>query len=356
MNCKKCGAPLVENDQFCKNCGAAVNVTTAQNNVVRSQSNYTQNEFSNYQQQINNRMSGQTVNAQPANNYQQQVNNRMGGQTVNAQPANNYQQQVNNRMGGQTASAQPVNNYQQQVNNRMGGQTASTQPVNNYQQSTNSYANSYNSQPMNQPQKSNNANNSTKFVFIGIAIVAIIAVILVFVLGDNNGGTNNGGSSVNNNSSYTVKFKGFTFKIPTNFVYETSEDSIALGDEEGTWAAYIEVLEGSYNQILAKKNQLQSAYQSMGYKSSAAVEKTIDGMPFITLEISMSGTNALLGITKANSMNVFGITAYNIDNEYDYNLLKTISSILSSAEYTGKTNNMSVFQKVDMSGISNLAQ
>jgi len=94
----------------------------------------------------------------------------------------------------------------------------------------------------------------------------------------------------------------------------------------------------------------------MGYKSSAAVEKTIDGMPFITLEISMSGTNALLGITKANSMNVFGITAYNIDNEYDYNLLKTISSILSSAEYTGKTNNMSVFQKVDMSGISNLAQ
>ena len=25
MNCKVCGSPITENDQFCKNCGAAVN-------------------------------------------------------------------------------------------------------------------------------------------------------------------------------------------------------------------------------------------------------------------------------------------------------------------------------------------
>ena len=29
MNCKTCGSPLTENDQFCKTCGAAVNAQNA---------------------------------------------------------------------------------------------------------------------------------------------------------------------------------------------------------------------------------------------------------------------------------------------------------------------------------------
>lgn len=33
MNCKNCGSFITENDQFCKSCGAATNLTTAQNSV-----------------------------------------------------------------------------------------------------------------------------------------------------------------------------------------------------------------------------------------------------------------------------------------------------------------------------------
>lgn len=241
-------------------------------------------------------------------------------------------------------------------------QSVSQQPMNNYNgpaMQQPSWTSGYNAQPINQAPK----NNNTKFIIIGIIVAVAIVGIIVAISAfggnkSNNSGTNNGGSSVvnNSNSSYTVKFNGFTFKIPTNLVYETQSDAVLLGDEEGTWAAYIEVIEGSYSQMLSKKSQLQSVYQSMGYTSSAAVEKTIGGMPFITLEISKSGTNALLGLAKANSMNLFGITAYNVENEYDYKLLETVSSILSTAEYSGTTNNMSVFEKPDMSGIAELAK
>lgn len=241
-------------------------------------------------------------------------------------------------------------------------QSVSQQPMNNYSQPAMqqpSWTSGYNAQPINQAPK----NSNTKFIIIGIIVAVAIVGIIVAISAfggnkSNNSGTNNGGSSVvnNSNSSYTVKFNGFTFKIPTNLVYETQSDAVLLGDEEGTWAAYIEVIEGSYSQMLSKKSQLQSVYQSMGYTSSAAVEKTIGGMPFITLEISKSGTNALLGLAKANSMNLFGITAYNVENEYDYKLLETVSSILSTAEYSGATNNMSVFEKPDMSGIAELAK
>lgn len=292
MNCKRCGYVLTDNDQFCKNCGAAVYNTSAQNNNVGLGNSQTQN-------------------------YTQ----------------SNMQQQ--------SISQQSMNNY---------SQPAMQQP---------NWASGYNGQPINQIPK----NNNTKFIIIGIIVAVVIVgvIVAISVFGSNksnNSGTNNGGSSVvnNSNSNYTVRFNGFTFKVPTNLVYEAQTDALILADEEGTWVASIEVIEGSYSQVLSRKSQLQSLYQSMGYTSSVAVEKTIGGMPFITLEISKSGVNALLGVAKANSMNLFGITVYNKDNTYDYKLLETISSVLSSAEYTGATNNISAFEKTDMSGIAGLAK
>lgn len=264
----------------------------------------------------------------------------------------------------------PVDNMSVQNNNEglnsqgysqsnMQQQSMSQQSMNNYSQPAiqqPSWTSGYNAQPIRQTPKNSNA----KFIIIGIiAAIAIVGIIVaISAVGGNKLNNSGGGSSVinNSNSSYTVKFNGFTFKIPTNLVYETQSDSIILGDEEGTWAASIEVVKGSYSQMLSNKSQLQGTFQSMGYTSSAAVEKTIGGMPFITIEISKSGTNALLGLAKANSMNLFGITAYNMNNEYDYTLLEKVSSILSTAEYNGETNNMSIFEKPDMSGIADLAK
>ncbi len=295
MNCKKCGFQLTENDQFCKNCGTPVDNTSVQNNNegLGNQNTQTYTQLDNTSVQNNNE--------------------GLGNQNTQT-----YTQQ-------QSVSQQPMNNY---------NGPAMQQP---------SWTSGYNAQPINQAPK----NSNTKFIMIGIIVVVAIVGIIIAIgaFGGNN-----------SNSSYTVKFNGFTLKVPTNLVYKTESDTVIIGDEEGTWAAYIELMEGSYSQLLSNKSQLQSVYQSKGCTSSAAVEKTIGGMSVITLEISQSGTNFLLGFAKANSMNLFGIAVYNMNNEYDYKLLETVSSILSSAEYTGATNNIGAFEKPNMSGIAELAK
>lgn len=307
MFCKKCGSPLNENDQFCIQCGAPVNDVANQNlevmdNNVSQVSNSTTNEFV---QGFNNQVQ------QPINN----VNN------------------LNN------------NSFNQMPNNQNG------------------WMNGYNSQPVyNEPKK----NNNMIYIIIGIAVAVVLflGIILVSAFGksDNdysgvdNSGSNTTGTNVSKQSTYTAKFSGFTFKIPTDLVYEIDTDSLVISDEAGTWATYILAIEGSYNSLLANKSLIQGNLQNSGYIASNAVEKTIGGKSFITTEVTKSGINAIIGYTKANSMNVFGITAFNVSNDFDYNILETLASILNTAEYTGNTNNMSVFEKVDMSTISGLAQ
>jgi len=161
-------------------------------------------------------------------------------------------------------------------------------------------------------------------------------------------------------STYTVKFDGFTFKIPTDLVYETmSEDgtnAILIGDEDATWMASMGVIQGSYNQMSSNINQLQPLYQQEGCNASAAVEKTIAGLPVITMEISEGGANAIVAWAKANSMYVFGLTVYTLDNDFDYELVEKVAEILSTAEYTGETANMNASQGIDFSLADDLAK
>lgn len=308
MNCKKCGYPLTENDQFCKNCGASVNEVNAQNNV------------------------GNLANE------------------VNAQ----------NNVGNLTNEVNAQDEFNQEISPILKSTPMQEQSINNYQQPMNGYQSNHSPQPIyNQRPKNNNA----KPILIGIGVAVLGAIVLFLVLGKSNtgeilgtGSKNNDGSIVNTNSTYKVKFKGFTFKIPTNLVYEQKEDYIIVGNEEDTWATMIEVFKGSFNQLQANKSQIQSNYQRQGYIASEAIEKTLQGVNYITVELSKNGANYLIGYAKANSMNVIVIDAFNIDNEFDYDLLKKMSSIISTAEFDDTTNNISTFEKIDMRGISELAQ
>ena len=161
-------------------------------------------------------------------------------------------------------------------------------------------------------------------------------------------------------STYTVKSNGFTFKIPTDLVYETTNEggneTISIGDEDGTWMLTITPIQGSYNQMLANKNQLQSLMIQEGYNVSEIVEKTYGGMPFIVMEISEGGQNGLLTISKANSMYVFLSTAVNIDNEFDYDMLEEVADILRTAEFNSETTNMKTVEGLNLDEISKLAQ
>ncbi|MEE3343006.1 MAG: zinc ribbon domain-containing protein [Bacilli bacterium] len=70
MNCKKCGAPITENDQFCKNCGATVNAQEEQVDVQQVENNNLQSNEP-VQDPFSTSSVETTTNSGPVNNVQQ---------------------------------------------------------------------------------------------------------------------------------------------------------------------------------------------------------------------------------------------------------------------------------------------
>ena len=346
MNCKKCGYPLTQDDIFCRNCGELVNTQNEQitipkpaNNDVDLMASPVPN-FVSTNNSIPNPMQ-QTTNNETLNNIET---------LTDSAPLNNFGYNMES-----TNNIAPTNipNSRGQVNN------ASNYPNNNL----NNTQNGYYSTPNYQQQKPNKSNNTSTYVIIAVAI-AIIAVGAIFgtrlLSNKNNNNSNNnnssGGSEVINKqqSTYTVKFKGFTFKIPTNLIYQNNETALVVGDEASTWQTAIEVVSGSYSQLATNKSNLIPAYQQIGFSANNVNQKTYGGLDFITIELSKGGTNALLAFTKANSMNIFGATTYNLNNNFDYNKITEIAKILSTAEYIGETNNITETIKVDLEPVKEL--
>ncbi len=232
-------------------------------------------------------------------------------------------------------------------------------------------------QNFNQPMWSNGnnpnyqqpkSNENLKYIIIGVvvvvAIIAAVLMVFMFINKDNNKNNNTynegstGGSEVTytSNKTYKVNFKGFTFSIPDNLVYEEKNDALYIGDEEGTWITQLSLEPGSFSQIKSKKSQLPSALQQGGYTSSTAVEKTLGGVEFVTMEIAYGGNNAILAFAKANSMYYIGVVVSTLDNDIDYKLLETIAPVISSAEQTTASNSIAPNNSVDFSIFSDLAQ
>lgn len=324
MNCKRCGTLITDGDQFCKGCGTLISEiggsqTTPEMKMPDMMATSNPTEWTN---------SPQPMGQVPIENNMQHV---VTEQPILQPVAQNNAQQVNFQ---QPIGQMPVQNNTQHVDA---------------------------GQPMNTGYNQNNKkkNNLIPMV-IGIVAVVVFGVICIFA-----GKTLFSGSSAKDDDSeivaqtsntYKVTFNNFTFDVPDDLVYELATDSILVGDSAGTWAAYIEVAEGNYNQLLSKKSQLQSVYQKAGYTSSAAVERKVNGTSYITLELVSSGQKSILGFTKANSMYVFGVTAYNLSNTYDYSLLETMSKILASAKYNEGTTNITTFAKPNIKMASELAQ
>ena len=299
MNCRKCGAILAENDQFCKNCGETVN-----------------SQF--------NSVAGQT----PINLYSNGINQSMNNSNIQSSP----------------------NSYSQQ-------------PINTNQQSWANYNNApmYNNQPVNKP--SGNGKYIAIGLAAVIVIFAIIFIVIMVVNKDDNSSLNSDESSNDtqtpSKSNYKVILKEFTFEIPDNMIYQYVEnnDALAISDEEVTWKANLLLKLVSFAQVKANKGNLQAVALQLGYTASIPSEKKLGGVEFITMEISLNKQNALMAYAKANSMYCVVVIIENKDNEFDYKLLEKMAPIISSAKYIGSsTNNMNGFTNFNMEDILDLVK
>mgnify|MGYP004659272673 FL=1 len=216
---------------------------------------------------------------------------------------------------------------------------------------------SYSYQSVNNTSKNNNI-----LIILAIVLVVVIAVLaIVFVpkvlnrgntITNNNSNTSNNGInnvSTTSKSVYKVNFANFTFKIPDNFKYELSDGAMFICDEsEQEWCVILDVLDSSYEQIKNNRSSLQVSAQQNGYTAKAAEVKTLGGVEFVTIEVSIEGVNNVMAFSKLNSMYVAAIDVYTQDNTVDYDILKNVSSIISTATYNDVSNGISMPSKVDI--------
>lgn len=346
MNCKKCGAPLSNEDVFCKNCGTPVNDNSAVQN---------QNMMNNGKMYSN--VTSNPVNVDMANN--------MGANNVNSVP--NSQGVANNSLNGNISNQQM--NYGNYMNTAMPNNMPNQNPV-----STNGVV--------------NDADKKKKTMLIAGVAGAIVVVVLAVILttnniknsdknnnagnnsGNNNGsevnngsGTNNGGSNTvvptpSSTSTYKVKYANFTFNIPDNMLYQVTDSELMLGDEDETWVAELVISDGSFNKLKSNMGQLQGLFNQNGFDAKPAELKNIGISEFITLEMLNGGINYLSAYTKMNSMKLAWIVYHNAENTVDYDALTKINDIITTATYSEQSTNITDSSKINLDNgtIFNLAQ
>ena len=218
------------------------------------------------------------------------------------------------------------------------------QPMNNYQPPIQPQYNQY------QPQFNKKSNNG-----LIIAVVAIVAIALIFMvyLLTSKKPLNSNSSNENSNSSVTVtpissttkvKYSGFVFEVPDDYLYEIESNGFVITDDK-TWAANIKVGTGSYDKIKLNKSQLKKAAENYGYQSTEAIVKDYNGFELVTFEISNNGAVHIFAYGKASSTKYFAIEAITRTNQADYTILDKIAPILKGAKYEGET------QSIDSSNI-----
>lgn len=343
MNCKNCGFPLDGNDRFCKNCGAPVINEPAQTIEVSN----------NEQPRTNlNNMNNVGVNNETlSSNVNNPTDNNQNNSNVNPSSVFNN---IDNRVEPEPTPSSNINTPSTNYNNLSTdmdnyNNTPNNMPNYNYNNNYQSVPNNVNA--YNKPQNTYNQkpkNNSKVIIFIIIGVVVAIALFFGFKsissikdkLFSSDGGTNSGLTGTNSNKTYKVTYKDFTFNVPDEYIYEITEDGLAIGDELDTWAILLDLNSGSFAKIKSSKANFQSYFAKQGFTATAAKEATYGGVEYVTLEISKSGSSALVAYSKLNSMYYAGILIYTADNSFDYSLLTKLAPIISSATYKDSTSNI----------------
>ncbi len=315
MNCLKCGAKLEDNDMFCKNCGEPV---TKQNNSGESMYSYDRpaSQQMNYNQQ---QMGGQQYSQQMPNYGQAQKKSGNASDIVKIVAVTAIVITIIIAIGLIVSSA--ISAFGKKKDEGQGNNTQIENSI-------------VSNEPGNDPQNGNNTQDGNTIGTEGVTPVV-----------------NTGGST------YKVNFEGFKLQIPDNLLYqvEAENKAILIQDENSTWLARLEIGNVPYQQLRKNINAISSvltqSLSSANVVVSPARAETIEGVEYILCDIEASGSKAVIGIASLNSMYSACIELYNVDNTCDTSALRNISSIISTAEYTGESDYLKVNEEIDFKDI-----
>lgn len=208
-------------------------------------------------------------------------------------------------------------------------------------------------QPMmnNQPKKNNNG-----LIIAVVAIIAVVVIVCAVVLtkddSSDSSNNNNNGTSVAV-STTKVKYNGYIFNVPSDYMYTISNDTLIVGDNT-TWQAEILVSNTSYDQIKANRTRL-NGFSSNGITYNNVQTKTYNGTEWITIEVNYNGKNMILAYTKVSASATFGVTVYNKNFVTDYSLLEKVSPIFKGVTYEGTSHSMALDGNISFDGITESA-
>lgn len=242
----------------------------------------------------------------------------------------------------QTPSYSKVNTGSQIINNTPNNQ----QTMHNVEKGNDGYSFNQNYQAS---AKNKNSNSIMAVVVVVAIVVAIVAVVVALNSKKSSNMNPSDINNTNNKSTYAVSFDGFKFNIPDDLIYKESENYLSVGNQEETWFVDLEVMKLNFSQLKNNKNLIQTGCQMQGYTCGSATEKKINGVEFITFEITYYGENFLAAYAKINSMYTMAVTVDNQSDIDDNDLLEKAAQIISSVELISSSNNISVTQKPDMS-------
>lgn len=323
MKCIKCGEELGEGDVFCHKCGSPVQRTNENNNEIK-------NEVKNENMYTYERPAEQQVNYN-----QQQVNGQNYGQPNNYGNPNqqNYGQQYNNKGNENVIRICIIVVISIAVLAAVAFFVHSLVSA------------------INKNDKSNKNTTSITSNATGTASTK-----------DDNSGSVTSLSNTQKSSAYKVNCAGFKFYIPDNLIYEvdTYSDVINIANAEQTWIVQANIQEGAFEQVKQNKNYIKSYAAEVlgGYGATVSDVKTekISGVEYVLAELSVGGDNVILGFAGLNSMYTMVFAMANENNDFSRDNLKDLSTIISTAEYTGETKNLEVNQKIKTTDLEKILE
>ena len=234
-----------------------------------------------------------------------ELNNNLENQNtgVNAPQINNTPG-VNVPLNGTT----PINNSIESPtlnNNNMNN--INQTPINNFNQPLNDGVN-------------NNMNNNQNKSSLKIIIIVVLAVILLIAIGggafyfgqkmadnkdntsnNNNNQTVNDNNQTNNeeNETQNIVVNGVRYSIPTNYIYEISDDTLSIYDNTHTWAAVLKNEEMSYDTL--KNAVMTNSAEGFSIRNISGTEvvyypTTLQGMPYNLYYLNFNSETMILGI------------------------------------------------------------
>lgn len=169
-----------------------------------------------------------------------------------------------------------------------------------------------------------------------------------------------------NTSGYTVNVGSFVVKVPTNYIYKVSGDTVAMTNEDDTLLIRMQIKESPYSSIVAQKDELGNRMRSSGATINKMEEKTINGTQCLVYEITESGESYIIALVRINSMYTALCEVIRDDyTTYDYDGLKDAISVALTAEKststtttttdssnsTANTSNMETKSKLDLNTV-----